>query len=175
MFYQIPELVYSPLAELHIVNGTVLVVNDDESKLKKQIIAQGCQVYSCSLEDLLDLNFFSSLPEIDWVVCVTQGLGKKTEWVTDTGMAIAQQGFCLLDRISFLEPTRSREVVLQTQELTHMIVLSPRPAFRADNKQAKDSVTSAWFVFSSNRTNQQSTKINFALNWQRPRALHSVK
>lgn len=174
MFYKIPELVYAPLANKGIVTGTVLVVNDQEQTLETQIKKVGCDVYSCRLDDLVEGNQINQLPKIDWLVCVTQGLGKKAEWVMDVGMKVPAEGFCLLDRISFLEPTRSRELLLTSHSLRNLIVLSPRPAFRADNKQAKDSVTSAWFIFSNNSTNKMNTEIDFALNWQRPETLCSV-
>ena len=173
MFYKIPELVFAPLAAKNIVDGRVLVINDEEQQLEKQIRREGCDVYSCTLDDLIDPNQFSQLPRVDWVVCVTQGLGKKAEWVIDTGRSLPIEGFCLLDRISFLEPTRGRAALLESHSLRNLIVLSPRPAFRADNKQAKDSVTSAWFVFENRCTTKKETKIDFALNWQRPQTLCS--
>ena len=168
MFYKIPELVYSPIANKNIINGSVLVVNDQERILETQIKKDGCEVYSCTLDDLIDSEHWGNLPKIDWLICVTQGLGKKTEWVIDAGMRVPTKGLCVLDRISFLEPTRSREQLLMTHTLQNLVVLSPRPAFRADNKQAKDSVTSAWFVFSNDLGIEKNTKISFALNWQRP-------
>jgi len=156
------------------VTGTVLVVNDQEQTLETQIKKEGCDVYSCTLNDLVEGVQVGQLPKIDWLVCVTQGLGRKAEWVVDVGIKVPVEGFCLLDRISFLEPTRSRESLLKAHSLRNLIVLSPRPAFRADNKQAKDSVTSAWFVFSNNSKNKMNTEIDFALNWQRPQTLRSV-
>ena len=173
MFYKIPELVFSPLAAKNIVLGRVLVINDQEQLLEKQVSREGCEVYSCTLDDLADSDSWKTLPRIDWMICVTQGLGKKAEWVMDAAMSMPEKGFCLLDRISFLEPTRPREVLLKSHSLRNLIVLSPRPAFRADNKQAKDSVTSAWFVFSTDSTHKKNTEIDFALNWQRPQAVCS--
>ncbi len=152
----------------------MLVINDQEQTLETQIRKVGCEVYSCTLDDLVEGNHLKQLPKINWIVCVTQGLGRKAEWVIDCGMKLPDKGFCLLDRISFLEPTRSREVLLKSHSLRNLIVLSPRPAFRADNKQAKDSVTSAWFVFSTEATTKKNTEIDFALNWQRPETVCSV-
>jgi len=173
MFYKIPDRVYSPLANKDIVKGTVLVVNDQEHVLKTQIKNEGCTVYSCTLDDLVEDQYWAHLPKIDWLICVTQGLGKKSELVVDAGMTMTSKGFCLLDRISFLEPTRTRESLLLSHSLRNLIILSPRPAFRADNKQAKDSVTSAWFVFTADQTDEITTKIDFALNWQRPQSVCS--
>ncbi len=173
MFYKVPDRVFAPLAEKEIVKGRVLVVNDPEHDLKTQIQDDGCEVYSCTLDDLVSEQYAPRIPEIDWMICVTQGLGKKAEWVIDSGLVLPKKGFCLLDRISFLEPTRSRQHLLLSDSLRNLIILSPRPAFRADNKQAKDSVTSAWFVFSPTHANRNNTEIDFALNWHRPKTLCS--
>ena len=148
------------------------MVNDYEQNLENQIRNDGCKVYTCTLDDLLDPTLYENSLDIDWLICVTQGMRQKREWVMQAATTLPKQGFCFLDRITLLEPTRTRRRFLNTYPLQNLIVLSPRPAFRADNKQQKDSVTSAWFVFCTNRANEKNTEIDYALNWHRPMGLH---
>lgn len=174
-FYRVPERIFNPLKDRDIVKGRVLVINDQDRTLASQIESSETVVHSCSLEDLVDDQYWGHLGEIDWVVCITQGLGQRSQWAIDAGHQIAKEGFCLLDRISFLEPTRKRESLLLSETLRNLIVLSPRPAFRADNKQLKDSVTSAWFVFSNDPDFKNDTKIEFDIDWQRIRVSRGGK
>jgi len=170
MFYKIPKNIYSPIAEKNLISGSILVINDHENQLADQIRKSGVEeVYSCTLDEIIDSDFWQNHAPIDWVVGITQGLRDTTEWVMHCGMAKASKGLCILDRITFLEPTRQRVEILSSQTLSNLIILSPRPSFRADNKKLKDSVTSAWFVFSKDYSAAADTKIDFALNWDRPK------
>ena len=175
MFYKVPELIYSPLAEKEIVKGKVLVINDQDGDLADQIRSDDCEVTQASLMEIIKSEYWVNVPKPDWVVCITQGLAQQSLWAIDCGMNMATKGFCVLDRLSFLEPTRNRQEVLLNSVLKNVIVLSPRPAFRSDRKQLKDSVTSAWFVFSNESTDKDGTEIEYALNWQRPKLLCSGK
>ena len=175
MFYKVPEFIYSPLAEKEIVKGKVLVINDHDHALSDQINSEECEVYRASLMEIIKPEYWATVPKPDWVVCITQGLAHQSMWALDCGQQIAKKGFCVLDRISFLEPTRNRQEILLNSVLKNIIILSPRPAFRSDRKQLKDSVTSAWFVFANEPTDKSDTKIDYALNWQRPKMLCSGK
>jgi hypothetical protein len=82
---------------------------------------------------------------------------------------MAEKGLIVLDRVSFLEPTRKRVDFLQKTTLSNLIILNPRPEFRADQRKSKDSVTSAWFVFDGSDSTNKGTTIDFDVNWQRPK------
>lgn len=170
MFYKTPKNIFSPVAEKNLISGSVLVINDHENSLADQIKKAGVEeIHTSTLDQIIDSDFWESHAEIDWVVGVTQGLRDTTEWVTHCGMAKANKGICILDRITFLEPARQRSEILNSKTLNNIVILSPRPAFRADNKKLKDSVTSAWFVFSKDHSASKDTKIDFAINWDRPK------
>ena len=170
MFYKIPKNIYSPIAEKNLISGSVLVINDHENSLADQIRKSDVkEIYSSTLDQIIESDFWKNHPPIDWVVGITQGLRDGTEWVMHCGRAKASKGICILDRITLLEPTRQRAEILNSQTLSNIIILSPRPSFRADNKKLKDSVTSAWFVFSKDHSAAADTKIDFAINWDRPK------
>ena len=147
-----------------------MVINDYENQLADQIRKAGVEeIYSTNLDEIIDSDFWEAHASIDWVIGITQGLRDTTEWVTHCGMAKASKGLCILDRLTFLEPTRQRAEILNSQTLKNIVILSPRPSFSADNKRLKDSVTSAWFVFSKDHSAAKDTKIDFAINWDRPK------
>jgi len=72
--------------------------------------------------------------------------------------------------LTFLEPTRDRSDFLTSKPLSNLIILNPRPKFRADQTKSKDSVTSAWFVFSKTHDRKDGTNIEYEVSWQRPRS-----
>ena len=57
--------------------------------------------------------------------------------------------------------------------MSHLVVLSPRPVYRALNN-LKDSVTSAWFVFHHPEHWKSGTIISYAVSWSEPHDLTDV-
>ncbi len=156
------------------MDGVILLPFDPEGALEKQVrkanvdnvIRNDCE------ENLVDLNWWASQKgQVDWVVAITQGMKDYTKWVTECGLQAAKKGVCVLDRLTFLEPTRAREDFLQNSSLTNLKILSPRPSFRADGTNSKDPVTSAWFVFQKPGAAQVNTCIDFEVSWHRPQNL----
>ena len=156
------------------MEGVVLLPYDPEKSLEKQVrqgnvsdvITNDCE------ENLVDLGWWSQQKgNVDWVVAITQGMKDYTKWITECGLQAARKGVCVLDRLTFLEPTRAREDFLRDASLTNIKILSPRPSFRADGISSKDPVTSAWFVFQKAGAAQVSTSIDFEVGWHRPQDL----
>jgi len=173
-FYQVPKFIFSPLAQSEVCTGTILLPSDFSGELEKQIKAAGAHeiITNKSESNLLDPDWWEShRDKVDWVIAITQGLKEYTTWIAECGLDIASKGVCLLDRLTFLEPTRNREAFLQEASLVNMKILSPRPAFRADGKQLKDSVTSAWFTFKKPGEAQVSTTIDYEVGWLHPKNL----
>lgn len=173
-FYQVPKFVFSPIAKSSWGNGTILLPTDFDGQLEKQV--QGDEITEIirneDEQNLHDPEWWESFRgRVDWVVAITQGAAQYTSWITEYGMDIANEGLIILDRLTFLEPTRNREGFLNESSLVNMKILSPRPCFRADGKQLKDSVTSAWFVFKKAGAARCSTFIDFEVGWQHPKNL----
>jgi len=156
------------------VEGAVLLPFDPEGALEKQVRkAQVTDIISNdSQENLVDLDWWSQQKgKVDWVVAITQGMKEYTKYVTECGIQVARKGVCVLDRLTFLEPTRAREDFLRDASLTNIKILSPRPSFRADGTNSKDPVTSAWFVFQKPGAAPVNTTIDFEVGWHRPQDL----
>jgi hypothetical protein len=173
-FYKVPSGIFNPIGKCEWFKGSVLLPLDFTGELKKQIQAfSKDEIITNELEqDVTDIDWWAQYKnQVDWVIAITQGNKEYTQWVTDCGVQIARRGVCILDRLTFLEPTKTRESFLEKFALTNIKVLSPRPAFRADEIKAKDSVTSAWFVFTDAGEAKVRTAIDYSINWQNSRDL----
>jgi hypothetical protein len=173
-FYCVPHYIFDPIRNSGLVDGVVLLPFDPEGALEKQVrkasvtdvITNNCE------ENIVDLEWWSKQKgQVDWVVAITQGMKDYNKWITECGLQAARKGVCILDRLTFLEPTRAREDFLQNSSLTNIKILSPRPSFRADGTNSKDPVTSAWFVFQKPGAAQVNTCIDFEVSWHRPQDL----
>lgn len=171
-FYQVPKFIFNPVAKSKLCSGTILLPADFEGQLYEQVKNGGFTdiILNNDEHNIQNVEWWESYKnKIDWVVAITQGLKEHTPWITEYGLQVASKGICILDRLTFLEPTRSREAFLQNASLVNMKILSPRPAFRADGKQLKDSVTSAWFFFQKTGEAVPSTVIDYEVSWLRPK------
>jgi len=173
-FYRVPRYIFDPIRNAGLVEGAVLLPFDPEGALEKQVRkAQVTDIISNdSQENLVDLDWWSQQKgKVDWVVAITQGMKEYTKYVTECGIQVARKGVCVLDRLTFLEPTRAREDFLRDASLTNIKILSPRPSFRVDGTNSKDPVTSAWFVFQKPGAAPVNTTIDFEVGWHRPQDL----
>ena len=173
-FYGVPRYIFDPIRNSGLIEGKVLLPYHPQGGLEKQVrkanitdlVANACE------ENLVDLSWWAShKDQVDWVIAITQGMKDYTKWITECGLQAAKKGVCILDRLTFLEPTRAREEFLTNSSLTNIKILSPRPAFRADGTNSKDPVTSAWFVFQKPGAAQVNTCIDFEVSWHRPQNL----
>ena len=171
-FYHVPKFIFGPIADSKLCSGTVLLPADFDGQLFEQVKNSNVTdiITNTSEQNIQDKNWWETQRgKVDWVIAITQGLGEYTPWVTEYGLDVAKQGICILDRITFLEPVRSREIFLKSASLVNLKILSPRPSFRADGKQLKDSVTSAWFVFKKDGQKFTSTVSEYEVGWLRPK------
>lgn len=166
-FYNLPSGVVKALKENHEgLNGKILAPYDPLHLLTDNLKKDGLQItVNENEENLYDSIWWSSLQTQDfsWTAAVTIGSNDYNQYILEYGLQIAQKGLIVLDRLSFLEPATKRRRFLQENPLTKMIVLSPRPKFRAIGS-TRDSVTACWFIFEKNRPNQ-GTEIVYALDW----------
>jgi len=171
-FYHVPKFVFGPVADSKLCSGTILLPADFNGQLLEQVKESGLtDIVTNTLENnIQDKTWWETQRgKVDWVIAVTQGLKEYTPWIVEYGLDVATQGVCILDRITFLEPVRNRETFLKSASLVNLKILSPRPAFRADGKQLKDSVTSGWFFFKKQEQRFTGTVIDYEVSWLRPR------
>lgn len=173
-FYQVPKFVFDPIGRSGVCHGNILLPADFTGGLKKQVEKYGYDGVTSNEnpDNLEDPEWWEAQRDsFDWIVAITQGLGDKTNWILEYGLDVTRHGVVVLDRLTLLEPTRKREGFLKESNLVNLKILSPRPSFRADNKQLKDSVTSAWFVFYPIGAAPTNTTIEYEVGWQQPKIL----
>ena len=174
-FYQVPRFVFDPVGKTGICSdATILLPADFTGGLEEQINNYKPKqvIRNKSKDNIQDSDWWSQYTNtVDWVIAITQGLGDDATLITECGLEVANKGIVILDRLTFLEPTRKREAFLQESNLVDLKILSPRPTFRADGKQLKDSVTSAWFRFQKSGAARTSTFIEYEVGWPHPKKL----
>lgn len=168
-FYSIPKGVTHALIKHSYITGTVLVPYDPLSILTDHLRYHNFSVTRNEDEaNITDPIWWVSekQKQYDWIIACTTGIPEYSEYILEYGMQIAVQGIAVLDRLSFIEPVARRKTFLLKNKLTNMVVLSPRPSFRALGK-TKDSVTSCWFVFQRPENWRDGTQVTFGLDWDR--------
>ena len=153
------------------MSGRIVLPLDTDGQLEAQLKSMGHSdcIRANSDTDYLDTSWWRNLPDFDWTVAITQGVRENIQWVIEPGFELANRGLIILDRFTFLEPTRARSEFLLEKPLSNLIVLNPRPIFRADQGKTKDSVTSAWMVYDKAKPTDRGTNIDFDVSWQRPK------
>lgn len=175
-FYQLPNGVTHALIKHSFITGSVLVPFDPLSISSDQLRRHNFNVVENKDEtNLMDPVWWVGQKEkkFDWVIAATTGLGDYTEYILEYGIQIATQGIAVLDRLSFIEPVAKRKSFLLANKISNMIVLNPRPKFRAIGS-TRDSVTSCWFVFQRPEQWHDGTQITFGLDWDRVDPLPSL-
>ena len=171
-FYRVPDNIINPITEKNLVSGRIVLPLDTDGQLEAQLNSLGhtdC-VRANSDTDYLDASWWKNLPDFDWTLAITQGVRDNVQWIIEPGYELASRGLIILDRLTFLEPTRTRSTFLLEKSLSNLIVLNPRPIFRADQSKTKDSVTSAWMVYDKAKPTDKGTNIDFDVSWQRPKS-----
>lgn len=168
-FYSIPKGVTHALIKHSFISGSVLVPHDPLGVLSDQLRSHNLKVTRNDKEEnLTDPVWWVSekAKKYDWIISSTMGLSNYTEYILEYGIQAATSGIAVLDRLSFIEPVARRKNFLLANKLSNMIVLSPRPKFRALGS-TKDSVTSCWFLFQKPENWFDGTQVTFGLDWDR--------
>lgn len=166
-FYTLPTGVTHALAKHSYLEGTILVPHDDEEqRLSNQLRAHNYAVTTNPDEENVTnpIWWVSQQQKYDWIISSLLGKKELSSYILEYGMQSAVKGIAILERLSFLEPTAKRRDFLLQHKLSNIIILSPRPNFRAVGS-TKDSITSAWFIFQKPEFWRDGTFVSYAVNW----------
>ena len=166
-FYQLPPGLVRQLSSKIPLSGKLLLPCDQGGQLAQQLkqLQLSADGYEKGIHIFDPLWWASKQNNYDWVIANTTGLKEETQYVLDYGISIANEGVIVLDRLSFLEPVTKRRKFLQNNRLSDLLIFSPRPKFSAVSN-ARDSVTSAWFVFKKPENWFDGTNIEYLVDWQ---------
>lgn len=165
-FYNLPSGVVEALTKKTDVQGRILAPYDPLQLLTDNLKDPNREITTNKNEEsLYDLDWWLDQRnrKYDWVVAVTIGSREYNKYIMEYGIEVANKGLIVLDRLSFIEPVNKRKKFLLDNPMSKMIVLSPRPKFRAIGS-TRDSVTACWFVFEKNPASVK-TEIVYALDW----------
>jgi len=176
MFYSIPKGVTHTLIKHSYLQGKIFVPYDTLNVLSAQLKRHNYQVTTNTAK----VNLTNPIWWVgerdkghDWVVASTLGSDPENDYILEYGLEIAKCGIAVLDRLSFIEPVAKRRDFLLKNKLSNMIVLSPRPKFRAIGS-SRDSVTACWFVFQKPERWHDGTQITYGINWDQVDPLPSL-
>ena len=165
-FYSLPQGIVKTLVNDQRLNGSVFIPLDKDNVLEKQFTSLGFKTTGNSDEQAVydDAFWVTNDKKHDYIVCVTIGDRELADHVCNWGVLIAKKAVIVLDRVTFLEPVKKRRDLLENHKISNMIVLNPRPQYRAMGT-TKDSVTSCWFTFKRKQDWADGTHISFAVDW----------
>jgi hypothetical protein len=156
-YYPTPEPIIAALLERVKIEGRVLepcaghgaIAKYFPGSLTNDISPVGDYKPNFML-DATEQNLWEMADEkggIDWVV-TNPPYGELATPIVSNSLAFARKGVAMLLRLNWLEPCRDRrELLAQYSDcMTNLIVLSPRPRFRADTG-GSDNITVAWVVW----------------------------
>ena len=165
-FYSLPNGIVKTLVDDQRLNGSILIPMDKGNVLTKQFTSLGFSTVTNTDEESVydDAYWVKNDRQHDYVICVTAGDSQLADHVCNWGVLVAKKAVIILDRISFLEPVKKRRELLENNKISNMIVLNPRPQYRAIGS-TKDAVTSCWLTFKRKNDWADGTHISFAVDW----------
>ncbi len=175
-YYDIPPGVISALTKNTYIQGKIFVPWDPQRSLTTHLSEHGFDVTSNDNEENLYSQqwwHYQKQFGYDWTICSTLGLKESKNYVLTYGLEVAKEGIAILDRLSFLEPVESRRDFLLVHKMSQMVILSPRPRYSVVTS-ARDSMTSAWFLFQHPDKWRDMTQIIYAVNWDAKQKLQPL-
>ena len=166
-FYQLPLGLVDQLSSKIPLSGRILIPCDQDSQLASHLhrLHLACDTHERGMHIFDPIWWQSRIDKYDWIIANTTGLKDETQYILDYGVIAAKEGVIILDRLSFLEPVTKRKQFLIKNKLSDLLIFSPRPRFSTISK-ARDSVTSAWFVFKRPEDWFDGTNIEYLVDWQ---------
>ena len=118
-FYHVPEQILNPLLTRNLLSGRVVLPTDIDGQLESQLKKEGFEsvIRATDITQHTDLCWWAALPKFDWALAITQGNNETLDWILTPGFEMAEKGLIVLDRVSFLEPTRKRVDFLQKTKI----------------------------------------------------------
>lgn len=171
------EILTAPLLDTVEISGKVLEPCSGEGHISSVLKTAGCDVVTNDIDPAFAADYHMDATQDDTWTAI--GLDHDLDWIITNppfkkSFPILQQAMKLADnvailvRLSFLEPTRDRQVFLSENPPTDLIVL-PRYSFTNDGKT--DMVTCCWLVWRKSAAGQ-GTRMKFAQ--KHPRTLSEV-
>jgi hypothetical protein len=170
-FYKLDRGLVEAMDKKLRLSGSILILLDSWNVINDTLQKNKAVTFihqNTYKENLLELDWWKRQNQTgyDYVVAPTIGLKDDVKsYILEYGVQVVKEGLILLDRLSFLEPTHNRRDFLKSYKLSSMLVLHPRPNYRAVGS-AKDSVTSCWFEFRKPKEWLDGTNIEYVTDWE---------
>ena len=153
-FYPTPDNATQSLLDRQKFDGNIWECACGNGAMSKVMIEQGYNVYSSDLIDRgygeVGIDFLQSNKKFDNIV-TNPPFNLATEF-TELALKLANKKVCMLNKLSYLEGIKRRELIFDKNKLEKVLVFSRRVPFKKESTQTKAAglMAFAWFVYDVN-------------------------
>jgi hypothetical protein len=153
-FYPTPKAATQSLLDRQKFEGDIWECACGNGSMSEVIKANGYNVYSSDLIDRgygeVGIDFLQSNKKFDNIV-TNPPFNLATEF-TELALKLANKKVCMLNKLSYLEGIKRRELIFDKNKLEKVLVFSRRVPFKKESTQTKAAglMAFAWFVYDVN-------------------------
>ena len=153
-FYPTPKAATQSLLDRQKFEGDIWECACGNGSMSEVIKANGYNVYSSDLIDRgygeVGIDFLQSNKKFDNIV-TNPPFNLATEF-TELALKLANKKVCMLNKLSYLEGIKRRELIFNKNKLEKVLVFSRRVPFKKESTQTKAAglMAFAWFVYDVN-------------------------
>ena len=153
-FYPTPKAATQSLLDRQKFEGDIWECACGNGSMSEVIKANGYNVYSSDLIDRgygeVGIDFLQSNKKFDNIV-TNPPFNLATEF-TELALKLANKKVCMLNKLSYLEGIKRRELIFDKNKLEKVLVFSRRVPFKKESTQTKAAglMAFAWFIYDVN-------------------------
>ena len=153
-FYPTPKAATQSLLDRQKFEGDIWECACGNGSMSEVIKANGYNVYSSDLIDRgygeVGIDFLQSNKKFDNIV-TNPPFNLATEF-TELALKLANKKVCMLNKLSYLEGIKRKELIFDKNKLEKVLVFSRRVPFKKESTQTKAAglMAFAWFVYDVN-------------------------
>ena len=153
-FYPTPKAATQSLLDRQKFEGDIWECACGNGSMSEVIKANGYNVYSSDLIDRgygeVGIDFLQSNKKFDNIV-TNPPFNLATEF-TELALKLANKKVCMLNKLSYLEGIKRKELIFDKNKLEKVLVFSRRVPFKKESTQTKAAglMAFAWFIYDVN-------------------------
>ena len=153
-FYPTPDNATQSLLDRQKFDGNIWECACGNGAMSKIMIKEGYDVYSSDLIDRgygeTGIDFLQSTKRVDNIV-TNPPFNLATEF-TELALKLANKKVCMLNKLSYLEGIKRKELIFDKNKLEKVLVFSRRVPFKKESTQTKAAglMAFAWFIYDVN-------------------------
>ncbi len=153
-FYPTPPSATQSLLDNQKFEGNIWECACGNGAMSKVMEESGYEVYSSDLIDRgygeTGVDFLKSTKQVDNIV-TNPPFNLSTEF-TEIALKLANKKVCMLNKLSYLEGIKRKELIFNKNKLEKVLIFSRRVPFKKESTQSKAAglMAFAWFIYDIN-------------------------